>query len=209
MSGPCDECVRRSWLIGRLAGHLEVRRAERAAIRGVLALSDAMLIGELGGSRAEAIGAEWEGVDPAQLRDRWTGHGHHAVCRCQDAYPAALCELPDPPAVLHLLGGAEAGAAALTAGAGACVSIVGARRASTEGTAIARELGRGCAAAGLTVISGMALGIDAAAHDGALDACATTVAVLACGPERSAASTTTVIPDSAAMIRFRAGNAQR
>ena len=169
MSGACDDCVRRSWLIGRLAGHLEVCRAERVAIRGVLALPDAALIEALGGSRAEAIGAEWEGIDPAQLRERWTGSGHQAVCRCQDAYPAALCELPDPPAVLHLLGGAEAGAAALTAGSGACVSIVGARRASTDGTAIARELGRGCAAAGLTVVSGMALGIDAAAGTRAPD----------------------------------------
>ena len=185
MSGPCDGCLRRSWLIGRLAGHLEVCRAERAAIRGVLALSDAALIERLGGSRAESIGAEWEGIDPAYLRERWTGGGHRAVCRCQDVYPAALLELPDPPAVLHLLGGADAAAAALAAGAGACVSIVGARRASTDGTAIARELGRGCTAAGLTVVSGMALGIDAAAHDGALDACGATVAVLACGPERA------------------------
>ena len=64
------------------------------------------------------------------------------------------------------------------------VAIVGARRATEYGLQQARGSGRGLAAAGLTVVSGMALGVDAAAHVGALEADGLTLAVLACGPER-------------------------
>jgi DNA protecting protein DprA len=60
--------------------------------------------------------------------------------------------------------------------------VVGARRASSYGREIARQLGRELGAAGITVISGMAFGIDACAHRGALEA-GRTVAVLACGPD--------------------------
>jgi DNA processing protein len=175
--------VRRSWLIGRLAGHLERRRAERAAIRGVLALPDEALIDALGGALAATLAAEWESLDAGAVLERWAAAGDIAVCRCDAVYPGALLDLPDPPAVLHAIG---PDVDAALAGAGERgVAIVGARRASHEGVSVARELGRGCAAAGLTVVSGMALGIDAAAHEGALDAGGPTIAVLACGPEHA------------------------
>lgn len=82
--------------------------------------------------------------------------------------------------MLYVHGAPERLERALTAGR---VAIVGARRATPYGLEQARGLGRGLAAAGLTVVSGMALGVDAAAHVGALEAGGTTVAVLACGPE--------------------------
>jgi DNA processing protein len=63
------------------------------------------------------------------------------------------------------------------------VAIVGTRRASADGAEVARGLGRGLGAAGVTVVSGMALGVDSAAHAGALDAGAPTIAVLAGGAD--------------------------
>ena len=62
------------------------------------------------------------------------------------------------------------------------MTVVGARRASSYGREVARELGRELAAAGLVVVSGLAFGIDACAHRGALEA-GRTVAVLGCGPD--------------------------
>ncbi len=67
--------------------------------------------------------------------------------------------------------------------AGPAVAVVGARRAGADGLEVARGLGRGLAAAGVPVISGMALGVDAAAHAGALEAGGPTVTVLAGGAD--------------------------
>jgi DNA processing protein len=121
------------------------------------------------------------------------------LCRCGPGYPEGLWALAAPPAVLHVLGGLERLLALLAEPA---VAIVGARGPSPYGVTVARSLGRGLAAAGLTVVSGMALGIDAAAHRGALDAAAPTVAVLAGAAE-------TAYPASARALhrRIRAAGA--
>jgi DNA processing protein len=73
-----------------------------------------------------------------------------------------------------------------------CIAIVGTRRPTTTGREIAEEMGKAFAEAGFVVVSGLAMGIDAAAHRGALEAGGLTVAVLGCGldvvfPERNAA----------------------
>ena len=93
------------------------------------------------------------------------------------AFPERLAELSDPPALLAVRGDA-------TALSAPSVAVVGSRAATVGGLAVAAELGAGLAAAGLVVVSGLARGIDAAAHRGALDAKGRTVAVLACGPDR-------------------------
>ena len=91
------------------------------------------------------------------------------------AYPALLKEIPDPPVTLYVRGAWEACLEA------PCVAVVGSRRCSTYGQNVSLMLGRDLAARGVTVGSGLARGIDAAAHRGALEAAGRTVAVLGTG----------------------------
>lgn len=94
-------------------------------------------------------------------------------------YPRPLRCIFDPPPVLYVQG---AGSWARSF-SGAAVGIVGARDATARGLANARNLARDLARAGVTVVSGLALGIDAAAHAGALEVGGDTVAVLGCGTD--------------------------
>jgi DNA processing protein len=96
------------------------------------------------------------------------------------AWHPRLAELPDPPND-QLYSRGERVADALAA---PTVAIVGARACSSYGAQVARRLGHDFAAARVTVISGLARGIDAEAHRGALDAGGLTVAVLGCGIDR-------------------------
>jgi DNA processing protein len=175
-SGPaaCDACLRRTDLIAAVAGSLDIAWREKRGRRArVLALADEDLLG-LDPSAA----ARYARFDAGRARGRIAEAGLSAVCRCEAGYPERLRELPDPPAVLHVAGSP----AALPAGD--AVAIVGARRATPYGLEVSRSLGRGLAMAGLPVVSGMALGIDSAAHAGALEApAAPLVAVLAGGAE--------------------------
>lgn len=91
-------------------------------------------------------------------------------------YPPALLRLHDPPPVLFLRGRAE-----LLAEAG--ITVVGARRATARARDVAERLGHALAEAGTTVVSGLALGVDAAAHRGALAAGGATIAVLGRGAD--------------------------
>jgi len=88
-------------------------------------------------------------------------------------YPAALSRVADRPAELRLRGSLGAPRAR--------VAVVGARRCDEYGLDLARELSRGLARAGVSIVSGGALGVDAAAHEGALEAGGHTVAVLGTG----------------------------
>lgn len=173
MSGrACDACMARAWLIGRLAGHLDNARGR---IEEVLALDDRALIMGVGGRGKAHLESEYEAADLDAVRSRARAAGLETVCRCDQAYPAGLRALAAPPAVLYVAGGLERAAELL---ADDPVAIVGARRASPYGLDVARSLGRELAVAGLTVVSGMAHGIDSAAHAGALEAGRPTVAVL-------------------------------
>jgi DNA processing protein len=89
------------------------------------------------------------------------------------AYPPLLRELPDPPPYLYVLGALEPDAA--------CIAIVGSRNPTGYGRSMARQLGRDLAEYGLRIVSGMARGIDTAAHQGALDGGGKTYAVLGSG----------------------------
>ncbi len=168
----CDHCIARSWLIGRLAGHLENARSR---IEQVLALCDDDLITAVGGREKARLRQELGTLDLDGVRSRARAAGLDTVCGCDPAYPPGLRALAAPPAVLHVAGGRERVIDLLF---GEPVAIVGSRGASAYGLDVARSLGRGLAAAGLTVVSGMALGVDSAAHTGALEAGGPTVAVL-------------------------------
>lgn len=180
--GACDACLRRSWLIARLAGHIELAWSARRGAPALLALEETALIAALAGDRRVALMEEHERFDAAAARRRCAASAVAALCRCDARYPAPLHDLSDAPAVLYVHGGLERLGRALGSDR---VAIVGARRASPYGLEQARGLGRGLAAAGLAVVSGMALGVDAAAHVGALEVDGLTLAVLARGPEQA------------------------
>jgi len=118
--------------------------------------------------------------DDQRLRQELALAQHHGVTviTLDDAgYPAPLKTIPDPPLALYVRG-------ALIPADEVAVAIVGARRASLYGLQCAERLGYDLALRGVTVVSGMALGIDGAAHRGALRAGGRTIAVLGNGLAR-------------------------
>src|SRR3954452_8810442 len=182
----CGDCLRRSWLLARLAGRLDIAFHRRRPVRDVLALDDAQLIRGLGGDQAAAIAAELDAVRAADLRAHAAAAGLSVVCRHDARYPARLRDDRAAPAVLYVSAALDDGVARLAALAadGPVVAVVGTRRASPDGLEIARALGGGLCAAGVTVVSGMALRVDSAAHAGAVEAGGRTVAVLAGGADQ-------------------------
>jgi DNA processing protein len=102
---------------------------------------------------------------------------HRIVTLGDAAYPPSLLELPDPPTVLFGRGNVE-----LLMQTG--LAIVGSRNATAGGIRNAEQFGRAIGGTGVPVISGLALGIDAAAHRGALDGGGTTIAVVGTGIDR-------------------------
>ena len=178
----CEGCLRRTALVARLAAHVERARHERRKIGELLALSDEELIDAVAGERRAAVVQAHAGFDAASARRRLADTSMHAVCRHDDRYPPRMLEAVDAPAVLHVAGDLRRLAVLCERDAPA-VAVVGARRAGADGLEVARGLGRGLAAAGVTVVSGMALGVDAAAHAGALEVGGPTVTVLASGAD--------------------------
>jgi DNA processing protein len=105
--------------------------------------------------------------------------GHIEVRSALDpTYPTRLKMIPDPPPLLYITG-------TLTERDELAVAIVGARRATAAGRVMTEELSHDLAALGVTVVSGLARGVDAAAHRGALAAQGRTIAVLGCGIDQT------------------------
>lgn len=103
--------------------------------------------------------------------------GHHLLTFHDPQYPAALAEIPDPPLLLYLAGRSEMLARPLLA-------VVGSRNASVQGKLDAESFSAALSGAGLCVVSGLALGIDTAAHEGALRGAGATIAVVGTGLDR-------------------------
>ncbi|MDP9424827.1 MAG: DNA-processing protein DprA [Actinomycetota bacterium] len=112
------------------------------------------------------------GFDAGAVRTRLGEKGYRAVTSADMDYPEGLAEVPDPPPALFVGGRMPEEPA---------VAVVGSRKASTTALGAAREIGRALGERGVCVVSGLALGVDAAAHEGALEAGGQTVGVLGCG----------------------------
>ncbi len=131
---------------------------------------------ERAGIRAAVAQQRPSATDPLlqQAADALEGCGARIVSLWDPAYPAPLRQIHDPPALLYLRG-------TLPESAAIQVAVVGARRASPAGRQLTGEICRALAGQGLVIVSGLARGIDTAAHRAALAAGGLTVGVLGCG----------------------------
>ena len=141
----------------------------------------------------------------AQALDWAAQPGHSVITLADETYPPLLLEIPDPPAVLYARGRTELLASP-------ALAIVGSRNATQQGEANAEALGKALSAAGLTIVSGLALGIDAAAHRGGLAGTGSTIAVLGTGidvvyPSRNAALATEIAGRGLLVSEFPLGTA--
>jgi DNA processing protein len=119
--------------------------------------------------------------DPSEAIDHsieWASQpGQYILTLADDAYPKALLEIADPPSLLYVRGNP-----ALLQKRG--LAMVGSRNATPQGVQTAENFARALASKGLCIVSGLALGIDAAAHRGALSAHGATIAVIGTGADR-------------------------
>ncbi|HSV48193.1 MAG TPA: DNA-processing protein DprA [Ramlibacter sp.] len=145
------------------------------------------LAGVVSAAAARALLAEPEGFVPLLERTAdWLAQPQTAGSRriltlADPQYPAGLLHTEDPPLMLYLMGQCDSDWPA-------AVAVVGSRNPTAQGAANARSFAHSFAQAGLTVVSGLALGVDGAAHEGALDGAApgrlATVAVVGTGLDR-------------------------
>ncbi len=159
-------------LLGRLLArfkHAEnVFRARRAALENLAGVSQELL---------DALAA---GPDHAHLRQAraWLqSPSHHLLVPSDKDYPSLLTNIPDPPPLLYAAGDLKPLSVPQ-------VAIVGSRNPSPGGVANARGLARALARSGFAITSGLAMGIDTAAHEGALAGGGMTIAVMGTGIDR-------------------------
>ena len=180
---PAAVCTREEelhWLALRMVPSLGARRAgqlierfqtPQAVFRASVSQLEAA--GLLPGvARSIASGCAFE--DAAVQQEKLLATGAVAIPLTDPRYPPRLREIFDPPMVLFARGRTELLGSLM-------VAMVGTRRPTPYGVAVAERLAADLGRAGLTIASGMARGIDTAAHRGALDAGAGTVAVFGCG----------------------------
>jgi DNA processing protein len=167
-------------------------------IRGIGSRTANQLIDRFGSPAgvfaASRLALEKEGLKPETIQElhdseildkagaeieRLEALGARVVTLEDEEYPPLLREIHDPPIALYARGDLK------RAVDQPCLAVVGSRRCSTYGLNAAQSLSRDLAANGLTIISGMARGIDAAAHRGALEAGGLTIAVVGTGLEKT------------------------
>jgi len=177
----CPDCLRRSWLLAALGPYVEKIATGAVGSRSpeLLRLSNQDLVAAAAPKVATQLLNRVAALPERHFAAELAAAQCWACCRHGDLYPAGLRDAADAP--WALVGRGDPGFLDGLEPFGA-VTIVGARRATSYGREIARELGRELAAAGLVVVSGLAFGVDACAHRGAIDA-GRTIAVLGCGPD--------------------------
>lgn len=177
---PMDDRERSHWLaFARVPRIGRVRVSQLEAHFGALERAWTASPGELkaAGLDSAAVNATVEAhatVAPAAELEQLQRHGVQALTWHDDAYPRQLREIYDRPPVLFVKG-------ALTPADDWAVAVVGTRRVTVYGRQVAEEMARGLALNRVTVVSGLARGVDAIAHRAALEAGGRTIAVLACG----------------------------
>lgn len=180
-SRACPTCLRRSWLLSLAAPYIERAVAHASASSGfeLLRLRNEALAEAVAPRVASTLLARIEAIPEQRFAEELEAAGCWATCPHDRFYPESLREVPGTPSALIARGDP---ALLVSFDWSEAATIVGARRGSAYGREVARALGRDLAAAGLTVISGLAFGIDSCVHRGALEG-GRTIAVLGCGAD--------------------------
>ena len=181
-TGVCPACFRRARLLAHLAPYIEKVATGAPGSRSpeLLRLSNEDLVAAVAPRAEERFLEMVEATSEESAEAALAAAGCWGCCRHDPLYPPALRDAADAP--WALIGRGDPVLLAELADPAAVVTIVGARRASSYGREVARELGRDLAATGMVVASGLAFGVDACAHRGALET-GRTVAVLGCGAD--------------------------
>ncbi|MHC1745172.1 MAG: DNA-processing protein DprA [Syntrophobacteraceae bacterium] len=172
---------RRAWLTLKLTPELGnrsmLRLIERFGSPGAVLRADAKSLNEVGGLRRKAVDSLLQRRLTRPVEEEWEAleeRGYRLLCLNDADYPSNLKAIADAPAMLYVDGSIEV--RDLVA-----VAVVGSRAASPMGCAFTERLCMDLAKSGVTVVSGLAVGIDGAAHRGALKGEGRTIAVLGCG----------------------------
>lgn len=151
------------------------------ALRQVVSLAQADALQQAPNGLQAQIDLTWQWLQSGQD----DGTKRRIVTLGDAGYPASLLEMVDPPLMLYVLGAADFDLTQLANS----IAVVGSRNPTPQGAANARAFARALGEAGLPVVSGLALGVDGAAHQGALDAAGdaprlATVAIVGTGLDR-------------------------
>jgi DNA processing protein len=184
MTSACLECATYARVLGLLVGRIQKRAdTDRYPLTGLLALSQADLLSAVGVTGGFARDLQKRARDMAAVDVTPRGDAGSVCTHDRENYPERLRDLgADHPRALFYTGPFER-FRELTSDEGRQVAIVGTRRPSAEGAYFAEELGATLARSGVTVISGMAFGIDRAAHTGACSTGRPALVVLGSGAD--------------------------
>jgi DNA processing protein len=141
-------------------------------------LEDLLAIDGIGEKLSGAIVAQRQTIDPDRLLDEYFESNPNFITPTDPEYPRTLWEIPDPPALLHYQGNLDL---LRSSDQATSVALVGTRKVTDYGSRWTQRLSRSLSQHGWTIVSGLAAGIDAVAHQSCLDAGGRTIGVLGTG----------------------------